>query len=82
MAIFKGMQMRSWHSEVSDRAPGTRAAPTRTAVSDSKIGVRLDSAETVEKGGKLYKRYKLQANKNASNPTIKEAAQRDLCPCA
>ncbi|RMZ46504.1 hypothetical protein AFCA_012201 [Aspergillus flavus] len=57
--------------------PGTRAAPARTAVNDSNIGVRLDHAEIVTKDGKTYKRYKLQANKNASNATIKGLANKN-----
>ncbi|KAB8213066.1 hypothetical protein BDV33DRAFT_84268 [Aspergillus novoparasiticus] len=57
--------------------PGTRAAPARTAVNDSNIGVRLDHAEIVTKDGKAYKRYKLQANKNASNATIKGLANKN-----
>lgn len=56
---------------------GTRAAPARTPANDSKIGVRLDNGEIVTKDGKQYKRYKLQANKNASNSTIKELANKN-----
>ncbi|KAK1144574.1 hypothetical protein N8T08_005447 [Aspergillus melleus] len=47
-------------------SPGTRAAPTRTAVNDSNIG-----------DGEVFKRYKLQANKNASNATIKSLANQN-----
>lgn len=55
----------------------TRAAPAQMAKNDSEIGARLDNGETVIKDGKTYKRYKLQVNKNASNPTLKDLANKD-----
>lgn len=48
------------------------------AVNDSDIGVQLDNGETITRDGKAYKCYKLRANKNASNATIKELANKDL----
>ena len=54
--------------------PGTRAAPSQADTIDAKIGLRLDNGETIYKDGKEYKRYKLQANKGAENPTLKRAA--------
>ena len=57
--------------------PGTRAAPSQAGSNDSRIGSRLDNAETITKDGKEYKRYKWQVNKNADNPTLKELANKD-----
>ncbi|KAL3454152.1 hypothetical protein BJX65DRAFT_301939 [Aspergillus insuetus] len=47
------------------------------AANDSKIGVQLNNGELVTKDGKAYRRYKLQANKNTSNPIIKDLAAQN-----
>lgn len=57
--------------------PGVRAAPTQAGANDKKIGLRLDNGENVVKSGKEYKRYKLQINKGADNPTLKQLANKD-----
>ncbi|KAL9023352.1 MAG: hypothetical protein Q9196_007255, partial [Gyalolechia fulgens] len=58
--------------------PGTRAAPAQTGVNDTRIGSRLDNAQTIIKeDGKQYKRYELQINKNADDPTLKKMANKD-----
>ncbi|PYH75338.1 hypothetical protein BO82DRAFT_36729 [Aspergillus uvarum CBS 121591] len=79
-------ELKAWVTESASRSariargegtPGSRAAPTRTASNDSKIGVRLDNGENVTKEGKVYKRYKVQACKEASNSTIKSLASKN-----
>ncbi|KAF2228286.1 hypothetical protein BDZ85DRAFT_255723 [Elsinoe ampelina] len=57
--------------------PGTRAAPTRTDKNDKAIGLRLDNGETVTKDGQQYKRYKLQANKDADDKAIRDLAKKN-----
>jgi len=58
-------------------APGTRAAPTQSGNNDKKIGLRLDHGDIVVKDGKKFRRYKLQINKGAENPTLKALADKD-----
>ena len=57
--------------------PGTRAAPARNANNDKRFGVRIDNGERVIKDGVEYKRYKMQANKEAENATIREMADKN-----
>ncbi|KAG5302381.1 hypothetical protein I7I50_03322 [Histoplasma capsulatum G186AR] len=73
----KGSVSRATRLARGEGTAGTRAAPTQTATNDSQIGVRLDNAEKITRNGKEYKRYKLQANKNAANPTIRELANKN-----
>ncbi|PNS21220.1 hypothetical protein CAC42_3558 [Sphaceloma murrayae] len=56
---------------------GSRAAPAQAGNNDKKIGVRLDNADTIVKEGKKFKRYKLQVNKGAENPTLKGLADKN-----
>ena len=58
-------------------SPGTRAAPAQAGTNDSKIGSRLDYGEKIVKGGKEYRRYEFQVNKNAENLTLKQLANKD-----
>ena len=57
--------------------PGTRAFPSPSGNNDAIIGVRIDNGEKIIKDGVEYKRYKLQVNKNAANPTLKSLAAKD-----
>lgn len=57
--------------------PGTRAAPAMMGKTDAEIGLRLDYGDKFVNDGKEYRRYKLQVNKQASNPTLKELAAKD-----
>jgi len=57
--------------------PGTRAVPAQTAKNDADIGLRLDFGDKFTKDGKEYRRYKLQANKQAANPTLEALAAKD-----
>ncbi|SMR54654.1 unnamed protein product [Zymoseptoria tritici ST99CH_1A5] len=54
--------------------PGQRAAPAQTGKHDAQIGVRLDYGDKFERDGKEYRRFKLQPNKQAANPTLKAMA--------
>ena len=47
----------------------TWSSYTDNAQCDKKIGLRLDTGETMSKDVKEYKRYKLQANKGTEKPT-------------
>lgn len=57
--------------------PGTRAAPAQAGNNDKKIGTRLDNAETIDRDGKKFRRYKFQVNKGADNPTLKTLADKN-----
>lgn len=56
---------------------GERAMPPRTTVNDANIGCRLDFGPTIKKGEKEYKKYYLQLNKNASDPSLRKLAEKD-----
>ncbi|KAI1947734.1 hypothetical protein LOZ12_003656 [Ophidiomyces ophidiicola] len=55
---------------------GTRVYPPQTAPLDKQIGVRLDKGERVH-GKENVIKMKLQVNKNADNPTLKNMANKD-----
>ncbi|KAG6018614.1 hypothetical protein E4U40_008034 [Claviceps sp. LM458 group G5] len=56
---------------------GTRAAPTQSGDNDKRIGTRLDHGHVIEKDGIKYRRYYLQANKDAHDPTLKALAAKN-----
>ncbi|KAK3045460.1 hypothetical protein LTR09_012948 [Extremus antarcticus] len=56
---------------------GTRAVPAQTGKDDAEIGLRLDYGDKFTKSGKEYRRYKLQVNKQAANPTLKAMAAKN-----
>ncbi|KAG6309864.1 hypothetical protein E4U44_006300 [Claviceps purpurea] len=56
---------------------GTRAAPTQSGDNDKRIGTRLDNGQEIEKDGIKYRRYYLQANKDAHDPTLKALAAKN-----
>jgi hypothetical protein len=58
-------------------SPGTRAAPAQMGKHDADIGVRLDYGDRITRDGIEYQRYKLQANKQAANATIKAIAAKN-----
>jgi hypothetical protein len=62
---------------IGQGTPGTRAAPAQAGNNDAKFGIRIDNGETITKNGKQYKRYKVQANKGAENPTLRDIANHD-----
>ncbi|KAI9709413.1 MAG: hypothetical protein M1812_007690 [Candelaria pacifica] len=58
--------------------PGTRAGSIQTGDNDAVIGVRVDFGEKLTKeDGKEYQRLKLQANKGAKDPTLKDMANKN-----
>ncbi|MCJ1472450.1 hypothetical protein MMC13_001098 [Lambiella insularis] len=57
--------------------PGTRAAPTQTPKNDANFGLRIDHGEKFNKGGKVFQRFNVQANKNAKNSTIRAMANKN-----
>lgn len=57
---------------------GTRALPKKTAENDLNIGVRIDYGKRyTDKAGQLWQNLKLQINKNAAGPTLRELANKD-----
>ncbi|KAG6061805.1 hypothetical protein E4U32_002809 [Claviceps aff. humidiphila group G2b] len=57
--------------------PGTRLAPTKSGQNDQNIGCRLDFGVKLEKDGQTVRRYNLQINSGAKNPTLKALANKD-----
>lgn len=56
---------------------GSRLAPTKAGDNDERIGGRIDHGRKFMKDGIWYRRYDLQANKNAKDATIKSLSQKN-----
>lgn len=58
-------------------AAGTRAIPQRGSTDDTKIGLRLDYGEIVDRNGKKMRHVKMQPNKGADDRAIREKVARN-----
>ncbi|KAG5971669.1 hypothetical protein E4U56_006649 [Claviceps arundinis] len=86
-AIDEGVdKLWGWMEKVPSRldrlvegegTPGTRLAPTKSGQNDQNIGCRLDFGVKFEKDGQTVRRYNLQINSGAKNPTLKALANKD-----
>ncbi|KAG6235724.1 hypothetical protein E4U25_004464 [Claviceps purpurea] len=56
---------------------GTRVAPTKSGDNDKIMGLRIDRGPKIDKDGIMYRRYYLQINKDAHDPTLKALAAKD-----
>ena len=54
---------------------GTRAEPKRDE--DKRAGVRVDFGEVVDRDGRKVRHYKVQPNKGADDPTLKDMAAKN-----
>lgn len=86
-AVFRNLKsLRTWTKNRSSKVDmmvagngnaGSRATPTQTKASDELMGLRVHFGEEIMIGGKQHKRLHLKICKGASDPTLKDLANKD-----